>query len=194
MDLEKKKRHRIPINRGGEPEDPALPADEGKTEAHPEPSRPSQRVVDQVSSSVPESEIDWRERALRLQAEMENFRRRQQRRAEERVEEEKAQLLREFVAIMDDLRDALTRVQRDDPLYRGVQVTYDAMENLLKREGVERIRALGEPFDPTVHEAVAVVPASSGQNIDLLVVDEQQAGYRRANTLLRPARVIVGRK
>jgi molecular chaperone GrpE len=133
----------------------------------------------------------WKDRALRLQAEMDNYRRRQQRRADERIVEEKAELLRGFVEIVDNLEEALERMERSDPLYRAVELSYADMLKLLRREEVEPIASVGEPFDPQLHEAMAMVPPVPGQVPDLLVVEEEKRGYRMGERLLRPARVIV---
>ncbi|MFP4343286.1 MAG: nucleotide exchange factor GrpE [Anaerolineales bacterium] len=151
-------------------------------------------TVEPGSSPAGGTEINWREKVLRLQAEMENFKRRQMRRAEERIVEEKADLLRDFLEIVDGLRGALARLHRDDPLYQGVRVTCDAMQKLLRREGVEEMEVLGKPFDPHKHEAVAMVPAVPGQQMELLIVDEEERGYRIGERVLRPARVVVARK
>jgi molecular chaperone GrpE len=162
--------------------------------------RPDSEGVDEPEGVEPRGsqsragEIDWRGKALRLQAEMENFKRRQMRRADERIVEEKFDLLRDFLEIVDSLRGALARLDRDDPLYRGVRVTYDAMRKLLRREGVEEMEVLGQPFDPHKHEAMAMVPAVPGQQVELMVVDEEERGYEMGERILRPARVVVARK
>jgi len=136
--------------------------------------------------------IDWRERAKRLQAEMENYRKRQNRLAEERIAQEKEWLLRKFLGIVDNLEQALAHAR--DSEAQGFKVVYAAMLALLRSEGVEPITALGKPFDPDWHEAVAMVPAVPKQQQDMVVVDEELKGYRIGERLLRPARVIVAKK
>ncbi len=136
----------------------------------------------------------WRDRALRLQAEIENFRKRQRRLAEDRIEADRGRLLRNFLMIADDLERALKADSGDNGALReGVEVTHRSLKQLLKQEGVEPIAAEGEVFDPAWHEAVGTVPH---QEVDLdkgTVVDVTQAGYRLNGRLLRPARVIVVR-
>ncbi len=138
--------------------------------------------------------VDWRDMALRLQAEMDNYRKRQERRAEDRIHDEKARLLRGFLSVMDNLEQALAHLQRDDALFQGVRVTYDGMQALLRIEGVENIPALGQPFDPTWQEAVAMIPAQPDQEHEMMVLAEEQKGYRLGERLLRPARVVVAKK
>jgi molecular chaperone GrpE len=135
---------------------------------------------------------EWRDRALRLQAEMENFRKRQQRQAEERVQANQGRLLRGFLTIADDLERALhVKGSDSESLREGVEVTYRSLEQLLRQEGVEQIDAKGETFDPTWHEAVATVPHQEAGVEQATVVEVAQQGYRLDGRLLRPARVVV---
>jgi len=65
------------------------------------------------------------------------------------------------------------------------------MCNLLEREGITPIATVGAPFDPHVHEAVAVVPGTAEQGAESVVVEEVRRGYRQGERVLRPARVVV---
>lgn len=140
-----------------------------------------------------QAEFDWKDRALRLQAEMQTYRQRQQRWAEEQVVEEKSALLLSFLEVVDNLEQALKHLSAGDPTHQGVQLAYDALLRMLMREGVERVFAQGRPFDPDVHEAVAVVPAPPRQREDMRVVEVTQPGYRYKDRVLRPAKVIVAK-
>lgn len=134
----------------------------------------------------------WRDRALRLQAEIENFRKRQRRLSEDRIEADRARLLRNFLTVADDLERALrTNDAGNGALREGVEVTHRSLKQLLKQEGVERIKAEGEEFDPAWHEAVGTVPHEKAGVSQDTVVDVTQSGYRLDGRLLRPARVIV---
>jgi len=143
--------------------------------------------------SKPEETLDeWRDRALRLQAEMENFRKRQRRLADERVEADRERLLRSFLRVADDLERALNAEETDaKSLRQGVDMTHQALMQLLEREGVERVEAKGQPFDPTWHEAISTVShRETGAEPDT-VIKVTQPGYRLNRRLLRPARVVV---
>jgi molecular chaperone GrpE len=134
----------------------------------------------------------WRDRALRLQAEIENFRKRQQRLSEERIAAGRERLLRAFLGIADDLERALNADGVDaDSLRQGVDLTYQAMMRLLDQEGAEPIQAEGQPFDPSWHEAVGTLPHQDAGVEPDTVIKVMQAGYRLGDRLLRPARVIV---
>ena len=134
----------------------------------------------------------WKDRALRLQAEMENYRRRQGRLAQDRIDTERQQLLTAFLAVVDDLERALAVSGDGDPgLRHGVEVTHRAALQWLEKQGVERLEALGQHFDPTWHEAIATVDGqATGRPVDT-VVQVQEAGYGLNGALLRPAKVVV---
>ncbi len=158
----------------------------------PDPILP---VLEAGSDAMGSSEqIDWKDLALRLQAEMNNFRKRQEQRAEEAAVREKERLLQLLLPVVDNLRRALeadpARLGRDasTALREGVQLTYHELKRLLESEGIQEIEALGCPFTPELHEAVATVtdPVRSG-----LVVEVVESGYMLNGRLLRPARVVV---
>jgi len=161
-----------------------------------------QNAQDESQPEIGKEELDslredveiWRDRALRLQAEIENFRKRQRRLAEDRIEADRGRLLRNFLSVADDLERAL-RVEDGgrEGLREGVEVTRRSLEQLLRQEGVEAIQAKGEAFDPNWHEAVGTVPEERVDAEKDTVVDVTQPGYRLNGRLLRPARVIVAR-
>jgi len=99
-------------------------------------------------------------------------------------------LLAQFLPVFDDLQRAVAAVPdaRDDPLVQGLRLIERKFWGLLERQGVTPIDATGQPFDPTVHEAVDSVPGSAADT----VVEVYQGGYRLGQTLLRPAMVKVG--
>ncbi len=134
----------------------------------------------------------WKDRALRLEAEMDNFRKRQQRLAEDRIAADRERLLRAFLTVADDLARALSANGADpESLRQGVDITYQSLMRILDREGVETIQARGRPFDPSWHEAVGTVSHQEVGAEPETVVEVVQPGYRIGDRLLRPARVIV---
>lgn len=89
---------------------------------------------------------------------------------------------------IDPAREPLAGI---NGLLEGLQVTYRRLQDALARRGVTVIEATGTPFDPHLHEAVAVEPCPPDQ--DGLVVREQRRGYRSAGGVVRLAEVVVGR-
>ena len=139
-----------------------------------------------------EPDTDWCDRALRLQAEMENYRKRQQRLAQDQINDERQRLLRAFLGIVDDLARALQAPAGDaDGLRQGVQITHRAALQMLKKEGVEEVPAWNQPFDPAWHQAVSTVPHRQANARPDTVVQVVEQGYKLGDQLLRPAKVVV---
>lgn len=179
----------------GPPSGATPPRPEGQPQsAAPTPSAAPTRSAASTPSAAPTPDVDWRDVAMRLKADMENFRKRQQRWAEDEIHQEKARLLRKFLEPVDNLERALQHIDPGDPAHRGVQMAYDGMLAMLIREGVDRVFAEGTPFDPQVHEAVAAVPAPQGQREDFRVVEVLSTGYRYRDQVLRPAKVVVAKR
>ncbi len=125
---------------------------------------------------------------------MDNYRKRQQRLAEDRIDTERQRLLRSFLLVVDDLERALAAPPLGGDgrgLREGVQLTHRAALQLLQREGVEPIREQGRPFDPHRHEAVATVDHDRAGVAPNTIVEVLEPGYRQQDQLLRPARVVV---
>jgi len=137
------------------------------------------------------NEVDWKTAARRLQADMDNFRRRQARRADDAIAAERERLLRQFLPLADGLERALYHSAQDDAsLQEGVEALRRQLMNLLKAENVTPIETLGRPFDPELHEAIAAIPADAEAGT---IVDQIESGYKLKDKLLRPAKVVVAR-
>jgi molecular chaperone GrpE len=160
---------------------------------------PDASTVDAATIDVATVDVDtegevekWRDRALRLQAEMDNYRKRQRRLAQDQVETERQRLLDAFLRVVDDLERALTSPAGNDrALRQGVELTHREALQLLKAEGAEPIEAEGQPFDPNWHEAVATIGHISVNAAPDTVAQVLEPGYRLGAQLLRPAKVVV---
>lgn len=134
-------------------------------------------------------EPEWQSLALRLQADMDNFRKRQVRRADEAILAERERLLQLILPVVDNLARALNQdASKDEVLRQGVELTYRELVRLLEQEGVAPIEAMGKPFSPDLHEAVATVMTDAQPGT---VVEELARGFVMGDKLLRPARVVV---
>ncbi len=127
-------------------------------------------------------------RAFLRQTALEDIRRRFERQAERQIRDERWRLLNRLLTVADNLERALDHAHVEDGLRAGVQLTLDDLMSQLAQEGVEPIQALGQPFDPHLHEAIA----TDGPGGDV-VKKVLQMGYTLDGKLLRPARVVVGR-
>lgn len=171
---------------------PAVPQVEQGGPLTPVPDEGRGRPPAVTTGQVEEELQDWRDRALRLQAEMDNYRKRQQKLAQEQIETERRRLLHAFLAVVDDLERALDLPPgSDDGLRQGVELTHRAALHFLRQEGVERLEAHGQPFDPAWQEAVGTVDHRHTAAALNTVVQVLEPGYRLGEQLLRPARVVV---
>lgn len=127
---------------------------------------------------------------LRSQADLENFRKRTEREAEQRRDTDAARLVGRMLPVLDNLERALrARGEAADPLWSGVALVHQQMLDLLGREGLVAVESVGRPFDPRHHEAVEMVPAPAAAAGS--VIEEMQKGYLFRDRLIRPALVRV---
>jgi molecular chaperone GrpE len=135
----------------------------------------------------------WEEKAQRLQAEMDNFRKRQERRADEAIAAERERLLALFLPAIDNLGRALAYqdAQNEEHVRQGVELTRRELLRVLESEGVVPLETIGKPFDPEWHEALATIPAEVEPGT---IVEQVETGYKLGDKLLCPARVVVAAK
>jgi molecular chaperone GrpE len=135
------------------------------------------------------------DRLLRLTADFDNFRRRNLREREEAHRYGHENIVKDLLATVDNLERAVEHARRGggdfESILQGVELVQRELQGILAKHGVTRIEAAGEPFDPTVHEAVA--QQEDGSVPGNTVVQVYQPGYRLWDRLLRPARVVVSR-
>jgi molecular chaperone GrpE len=137
-----------------------------------------------------EAERDkYLELAQRTQADFENYRKRAAKEAAAAGSRAKAGLVRELLPVLDNLERALAHADEGDSLLAGVRLVYSDLAGVLQRSGVESFDPSGEPFDPTLHEALSTRPQDGAH--PGTVVEVVEKGYRLNDTILRPARVVV---
>lgn len=133
--------------------------------------------------------VELRDRSMRTLAEFDNFRKRTDREHRELRRYAASEPLRDFLEVLDNLERALAASGSLDDLKTGVEMILRQMQDLLRQQGVRKVPAEGEPFDPNVHEAVA---REESAEVDApTVVEEMQKGYVLHERLLRPSRVKV---
>ncbi len=135
---------------------------------------------------------ELQDRVLRVRAEFENARRRNEREHSEFLQFATIELVREILPVLDDFERALKAETADRDYAKGVELIYLRLYETLKKMGLEPIEAEGKPFDPNVHQAVERVPTDTVD--DLTVLGEYQRGYNFKGKLLRPAMVRVAVK
>lgn len=176
---------------------PVHPADGGMESKNEAPAAEADELeADLLEQSLGIAELvaerdGYLDQLQRVAAEYANFRRRTENdRAQDRKNAAR-ELLLQLAPIADDFERALNNVPGDLEnvgWVDGVRLIEKKLEGVLERAEVRRIEALGEPFDPAVHEAISQDP----DNTENMVVEVYQNGYTLGNQLLRPVMVRVG--
>lgn len=172
-----------------------------KTWPNPDQNEESEETTDDANlgddpmftqlAAVSAERDEYLDQLQRSRAEFANYRR--------RIEQEK-QILRDlanrdaliqFLPVVDDFERALAAVPEADRSagwLSGITLIQNKLNGILERAGVSPVDALGQPFDPSQHEAVATEPGTAGSH----VVEVYQRGYRVGDQLARPAMVKTG--
>lgn len=136
---------------------------------------------------------DWQDKFLRSQAELQNAQKRYNKERAQLIKYESQNLAKDVLPAVDNLERALAVKADDDAskqLKKGVQMTLDLLVKSLQEHGIKEIKADGEKFDPTLHQAVQTVAAENDDQKDQ-VVQVLQKGYQYKDRTLRPAMVVV---
>lgn len=169
------------------------PVDDGMESEEPAGDELETELLEQslgIAELVAERD-GYLEQLQRTAADYANYRRRTE---NERIQTRKTatrDLLLELVPVADDFERALANIpsdQANSSLAEGVRLIERKLAAVLERQGVQKIEALGTPFDPAVHEAVSQDP----DNTENMVVEVYQNGYTLGDQVLRPVMVRVG--
>ncbi len=142
-----------------------------------------------------ESELEtWKEKTLRLSAELQNVRRRYDREMANIVIYANQKLIEALIPVIDELELALKSSHQSKnfkAFHNGVEMIYQKLMQILEKEGVKPIKALGEKFDYNLHEAVLMQEDTTAEPGTILEVI--QKGYFYKDKVLRHAKVIVAK-
>ena len=186
-------REEIPEEPTAQP-DPSEPAGEQDPATEQEYDEAKEGAADDAASAEPAPDpaadaARYLDLAQRLQAELENVRKRAARDIAQAGQRAKANLVRELLPIVDNLERALaTANPEEDHLAEGVRLVHVELINTLERNGIKAFDPAGEQFDPNVHEAISMREGDNGSGIVLDVVEK---GYKLGDNVIRPARVVV---
>ncbi len=136
---------------------------------------------------------DAKDRALRVQADIDNFKKRSMRDKSEALRYANEGVIKALLPVIDNLQRAVDHARssrENDALVQGVELVLRSFLDVLERHGVKTVDAHGTAFDPSRHEAIGHVESSEPANT---VVAEHQRGYTLHDRLLRPAMVTVGK-
>lgn len=134
------------------------------------------------------------EQNVRLRAEFANYKKRIEREQIEFAVYLKGEVLKEFMPILDDFKMMLETAEKkenEESVLQGARMIYEKFLSLLKKQGVQIIEAVGEEFDPNLHEALMMQPTEDKSKHNR-VLQVFQDGFTVGDKLLRPTKVIVG--
>lgn len=135
-----------------------------------------------------------KDRCLRLNAEFENQRKRLQKEKEEFVKYANEKLIIELIDIMESLERGLENAKgsnNKDKLIQGLELIYKQLKNILEKNGLVPIKALGEKFDPYKHEAMMQTPSQDDE--EDMILEEFARGYMLNNKVIRYSKVRVSK-
>jgi len=135
------------------------------------------------------------DRLLRLAAEFENYRKRMERDRSLALKYAEEQVFKELLPCIDNLERAIEQGRKTNnagDLLAGVELTYKGLMTALEKFELVPMQSIGAPFDPNIHEALAM--EASGEVDPNCVLREFEKGYRYKDRLIRPAKVVVAKK
>jgi len=167
--------------------------EEDSTEIPAEPARgesdPGADAVEELLNEALREKEELREMYLRSCADLENFRKRVERDREELRARAAISVVRELLTPLDNLQLALEQAKDQPSLQEGLSLILRQMEEALAKVGVEPIEALGEQFNPSLHEAMTVEPREGfAPNT---IIEEIRKGYALGGRVIRPSLVKV---
>lgn len=165
-----------------------MTTDEEAAEKGPVEPGSGESPLDEVAA-LQAAHAELNERFLRLAADFDNYRKRMAKEQAGRVEAAIEQVICEMLEVYDNLE----RAERadDEALRTGLSQIRKLFAAVLERRGVSPIACINERFDPSLHEAVAVIPSDSSEGT---VIDEVARGYCMNGRVIRYAKVAVSQK
>ena len=141
--------------------------------------------LEEVEARASEYKDNW----ARSQAEFQNYKKRIERDNEMMYVAMKGDIIKKVLPALDDLERALQNRPAGDAWASGIELIARKLQNLMESEGVKRMEAKGEPFDPNFHEAISHEPAEGVESGH--VIEVVQNGYLLGERVIRPAQVRV---
>ena len=180
---------KIPVSDQG-PETRAQPAAAAESTA----AQPDNRGSDEDDPMIGlQADLDrFRDLAMRSQADFENYKKRCAREKEDAVKYANGSLLERLLPIIDNFELGLSAARAEgeqSPIYAGMNLVLRQINDFLTDNGAQPIEAVGQKFDPNLHEAIAHEPSDSVPENQ--IIRQTRRGYRFKDRLLRPSSVVV---
>jgi len=166
------------------PAEPSLEAEAGQTVSLEE-FEALKKQLEENQAQAAEYKDGWQ----RAVADFQNYRKRVERENSGVYQNALAEIIKSYLPILDDLERALQSRPADLAWVEGIELIYRKLQAILEAEGVKRIEAEGQVFDPNVHEAISQEPAEGQESGRVIAV--VQNGYMLGERVIRPAMVRV---
>ena len=152
----------------------------------------NREVISDEIKKLQDENIELKDKWQRALADYQNLERRTQTEIHQRVSEKTNNLLLNFLNIYEDFLRAENSLSKEKINTDGIQAVIKNMESLLSENNIKPIDAIGEIFDPQIHEAVSIVEDNSLD--DGTITQEVSKGYISGKAILKPSKVIVSKK
>jgi molecular chaperone GrpE len=181
-----------------EPEKPDRPqGSTARSASQPEAIASAAAESEQLEAEDPmaglQSDLDrFRDLAMRSQADFENYKKRAAREKDDAIKYANRDLLERLVTIVDNFELGLEAARGEgekSPIYSGMALVLKQLQDFLADNGLQPVEAVGQKFDPNLHEAIAHEP--SDEFAEETVIRQTRRGYRFKDRLLRPSTVVV---
>jgi molecular chaperone GrpE len=183
------------------PQDDPKPADDAGAAAEipvevEAPDKPAEDPLAELKAKLEAAEKDakdLKDKWLRAAADLENTRKRTKREIDDAKFDAKNKVLKEMLPVVDNLERAIEHAGgggEKNPIVEGVQLVLRQFQTAFERLEVTVVEAMGQPFDPNLHEAISQQESDQPPGT---IVQVLQRGYRAGERLLRPALVVVAK-
>ena len=162
------------------------------TDEIPINTSPSGEMDTETYKRLSDEEVVWKERYLRQLADLENTKKRLARSSAQEVEAQKETLLRDILPVADGLDLALLHTSPEDDnrnILQGIEMIRSLLGQFFAKYNVEEMKALGRPFDSSLHESIGMVRYPGVATNTIVRVEKK--GYLLSGKLLRPAQVLI---
>jgi len=151
------------------------------------------KILEKDLQKTKDELAEEKDKFVRLQAETDNFRKRLSREKEEFSQYANERLFKELIPIFDNFERALENTSNDTKsLKEGLEMILKQFSSFLEKEKVEQIKAIGEKFDPMVHEVLT--SEESSEHEENTIISQFVKGYTINSRVLRPSQVVIAKK
>ena len=172
-----------------------MPKSHVKDEKKEEPKAPDIAEIKKELEDSKELAENYYDRLLRLQAEFDNYKKQMIKEREETVKYSNEKLVLQLLPVYESLENGVQSAKNNDTndaLFKGIELVYQQFNDILEKNGLKPIKALGEKFDPYRHEAL--MQTVDGSLEDDTILEEFQKGYSLNNKVIRYSKVRVSKK